>query len=69
MSPGLKQPFLTFERLDLPLPWDKIGVLAYLGETSEEVIVDPVNIKGKGVIVGHTVCELRPEWMQSRLQI
>ena len=45
-----------------------MGVFGYFGDLDDQLMVNPANIQGKGVIVGATICELHPEWMQSRLQ-
>lgn len=56
------------ESLNLLLPWEKVGVMAYCGETEEQFDVTPKVIRGKAIIVRESICEMKPEWFQSRLQ-
>lgn len=67
-SPIKVSPFKVEEDLHLSLPWHLIGVYQYNGESDEKIQVPLKDIKGKGVIAAGTICELRPEWLQSRLQ-
>jgi hypothetical protein len=61
-------PFQGTSSIDLDLPWGLIGVFKITGEESNLFSINSGRVRGKGVIVQDTICEMLPQWMQSRLK-
>lgn len=68
VTPIVVSPFQAAKDVNMNLPWNLIGVYKYEGESEARKQVSLSNLKGKGVIVAGTICELRHEWLQSRIQ-
>jgi hypothetical protein len=61
---------LVTERFDTSgvydLPWDKVGLQRYIGESQEHLTLPAHSINGKGVLVQNVLTEYKSQWLQSK---